>query len=102
MLTTLIVGWAMIPNFPTNEGWRYFVYTMGAITLVMFFCRFALFHLYESPKVRDEGCSLETPRRADAIPVPLVTGPASRGCRNGPWSRPQEPPKDVVDRGDPE
>jgi hypothetical protein len=31
-------------------GWRYLVITMGAMTLAMFFCRFFLFHLYESPK----------------------------------------------------
>ncbi|RHZ74868.1 hypothetical protein CDV55_102561 [Aspergillus turcosus] len=33
-----------------NMGWRYFVLTMGALTMVMFICRFFLFHLYESPK----------------------------------------------------
>jgi hypothetical protein len=33
-----------------NMGWRYFVLTMGALTFVMFICRFFLFHLYESPK----------------------------------------------------
>lgn len=31
-------------------GWRYLVITLGAITFVMFLCRFFLFHLYESPK----------------------------------------------------
>lgn len=31
-------------------GWRYFVLTMGSLTIVMFICRFFLFHLYESPK----------------------------------------------------
>lgn len=31
-------------------GWRYFNFTLGALTLVMFACRFFLFHLYESPK----------------------------------------------------
>jgi hypothetical protein len=31
-------------------GWRYFVLTMGALTILMFICRFFLFHLYESPK----------------------------------------------------
>ncbi|GIJ99210.1 hypothetical protein Aspvir_001340 [Aspergillus viridinutans] len=33
-----------------NMGWRYFVLTMGALTIAMFICRFFLFHLYESPK----------------------------------------------------
>jgi hypothetical protein len=31
-------------------GWRYLTYTLGALTLLMFACRFFLFHLYESPK----------------------------------------------------
>lgn len=31
-------------------GWRYLTITLGAITFVMFICRFFLFHLYESPK----------------------------------------------------
>jgi hypothetical protein len=31
-------------------GWRYLNFTMGAFTLVMFICRFFLFHLFESPK----------------------------------------------------
>lgn len=31
-------------------GWRYLTITLGAITFVMFLCRFFLFHLYESPK----------------------------------------------------
>ena len=33
-----------------NRGWRYFNATLGVLTLFMFFCRFFLFHLYESPK----------------------------------------------------
>ncbi|KAL8888793.1 MAG: hypothetical protein Q9215_003820 [Flavoplaca cf. flavocitrina] len=33
-----------------NMGWRYLNITLGAMTLVMFTCRFFLFHLYESPK----------------------------------------------------
>lgn len=31
-------------------GWRYFTFTLGAITFLMFVARFFLFHLYESPK----------------------------------------------------
>lgn len=31
-------------------GWRYFNITLGTITILMFACRFFLFHLYESPK----------------------------------------------------
>ena len=45
------VAWAFLTNFSSHRGWRYLVYTMGAITLVMFIFRFFLFHLFESPKV---------------------------------------------------
>lgn len=31
-------------------GWRYFTYTLGALTFLMWMCRFFIFHLYESPK----------------------------------------------------
>ena len=31
-------------------GWRYFNIVLGAITFMMFVCRFFFFHLYESPK----------------------------------------------------
>ncbi|PGH04013.1 hypothetical protein AJ80_08597 [Polytolypa hystricis UAMH7299] len=33
-----------------NMGWRYLTITLGAMTMVMFICRFFFFHLYESPK----------------------------------------------------
>lgn len=58
-----LVAWPLIANFscPTtsppspcprseNQGWRYFLYTMGALMLVLFVLRFFVFHLYESPK----------------------------------------------------
>ncbi|KAL2216568.1 major facilitator superfamily domain-containing protein [Thermoascus aurantiacus ATCC 26904] len=65
-----LFAWAFIPNFTCdsdlpschkvsgvpccrkqdNMGWRYLTFTLGALTLVMFICRFFLFHLYESPK----------------------------------------------------
>jgi len=34
----------------SNYGWRYFLYTLGAITLFVFFMRFAVFNFRESPK----------------------------------------------------
>ncbi|KAI1368963.1 membrane transporter [Xylaria arbuscula] len=34
----------------SNMGWRYFLYTLGAITLFVFFLRAAIFQLKESPK----------------------------------------------------
>ena len=33
-----------------NMGWRYFMITIGGLSLVMFFVRFVLFTIYESPK----------------------------------------------------
>ncbi|KAI9933757.1 hypothetical protein ASPWEDRAFT_105998 [Aspergillus wentii DTO 134E9] len=59
-LIASMLAWAYIPNFSCesaagcvkadNWGWRYLVLTLGAITFVMFLCRFLLFTLYESPK----------------------------------------------------
>jgi len=43
-------------------GWRYLILTLGAITFVMFICRFFLFHLYESPKFL-----LSRGRQAEAV-----------------------------------
>ncbi|TFK52666.1 MFS general substrate transporter [Heliocybe sulcata] len=58
-----LVAWPLIANYscPTttppspcprssNEGWRYFLYTMGGLMLVLSILRFFVFHLYESPK----------------------------------------------------
>ncbi|GAB1197043.1 hypothetical protein APSETT444_006324 [Aspergillus pseudonomiae] len=45
-----------------NMGWRYLVLTLGALTFAMFFCRFFLFHLYESPKYL-----LSRGRQAEAV-----------------------------------
>ncbi|KAF2723233.1 MFS general substrate transporter [Polychaeton citri CBS 116435] len=55
-----LIAWPLIANFSCegpenctkadNWGWRYFILTIGAITFLMFVCRFFLFHLYESPK----------------------------------------------------
>ena len=66
-----LVGWAFLINYScdsdapacsavspgeacctkaSNMGWRYFMYTMGALTLFMWILRFFFFRLYESPK----------------------------------------------------
>ncbi|KAI1867655.1 hypothetical protein JX265_007457 [Neoarthrinium moseri] len=37
-------------TYSKNIGWRYFIVTMGAITLLMFIIRFVCFKIYESPK----------------------------------------------------
>jgi hypothetical protein len=34
----------------SNQGWRYLLFTLGAITLAIFFARVALFRFQESPK----------------------------------------------------
>jgi len=62
-LSQVQIAWPLIANFscPTtsppspcprseNQGWRYFLYTMGGFMLVLFVLRFFIFHLYESPK----------------------------------------------------
>lgn len=33
-----------------NWGWRYFMFAMGGMAMIMFACRFVFFTLYESPK----------------------------------------------------
>ncbi|KAL5495861.1 MFS1_1 [Sanghuangporus weigelae] len=56
-----LVAWPLIANFscPTgaevcprseNQGWRYFLFTMGGAMFVLWVIRFFVFHLYESPK----------------------------------------------------
>ncbi|KAF8422835.1 major facilitator superfamily domain-containing protein [Boletus edulis BED1] len=34
----------------SNEGWRYFLYTMGGLMMILWILRFFVFSLYESPK----------------------------------------------------
>ncbi|CCL98516.1 uncharacterized protein FIBRA_00515 [Fibroporia radiculosa] len=55
-----LVAWPLIANYScasaadcpksSNEGWRYFLYAMGGLMMLMFVLRFFVFHLYESPK----------------------------------------------------
>lgn len=47
-----------------NQGWRYFTYTIGALTFLMFACRFFLIRLYESPKFL-----LSRGRQSEAVAV---------------------------------
>ncbi|KAL1302210.1 hypothetical protein AAFC00_002638 [Neodothiora populina] len=60
-LISSLLAWAFIPNFSCdstaatcakadNWGWRYLVLTLGALTFLMFVCRFFIFNLHESPK----------------------------------------------------
>ncbi|KAF3933337.1 hypothetical protein ABW19_dt0202515 [Dactylella cylindrospora] len=55
-----LIAWPLIGNYgcpsaddctkENNWGWRYFVFTMGGLTLILFVIRFFIFNMYESPK----------------------------------------------------
>ncbi|KZT20588.1 hypothetical protein NEOLEDRAFT_838592 [Neolentinus lepideus HHB14362 ss-1] len=49
-LVAPLIAWAFIPNYPANQGWRYFIYCTGAMTFAMFIRRLFLFHLFGTPK----------------------------------------------------
>lgn len=73
-LCSSLFAWYFIANWPADQGWRYFVRTIGIITFVMFLVRFFLFHMFESPKFL-----LSRGRQAEAVAV--VQGIASRNGR---------------------
>ncbi len=55
-----LIAWPILGNLTcvsastctreNNMGWRYFTIAMGGLTLLMFFIRFVLFTIFESPK----------------------------------------------------
>ncbi|KAJ6492679.1 MFS general substrate transporter [Mycena vulgaris] len=54
-----LVAWPLIGNFSctppacsraSNQGWRYFLYAMGGLMILLWAIRFFVFKLYESPK----------------------------------------------------
>ncbi|KAI9167590.1 putative MFS-type transporter [Paramyrothecium foliicola] len=49
-LVSSLFAWFFISRWPIEQGWRYFVATIGLITFAMFVLRFFVFHLFESPK----------------------------------------------------
>ncbi|KAL2148747.1 hypothetical protein VTH82DRAFT_1894 [Thermothelomyces myriococcoides] len=63
-LFSSIFAWFFIANWPVDQGWRYFVRTIGIVTFVMFLIRFFLFHMFESPKFL-----LSRGRQAEAVAV---------------------------------
>ncbi|KAI1344778.1 MFS general substrate transporter [Xylariaceae sp. FL0016] len=63
-LASSIFAWYFITNWPVDEGWRMFIMTIGIVTFVMFLIRFAIFHLFESPKYL-----LSQGRQAEAVAV---------------------------------
>ncbi|PNY27443.1 MFS-type transporter [Tolypocladium capitatum] len=63
-LASSLVAWYFIANWPAEQGWRYFIVTIGIITFVMFVVRFFAFRLFESPKFL-----LNRGRQAEAVAV---------------------------------
>jgi MFS family permease len=49
-LISSLIAWFCITNWPVNQGWRYFLVTIGIITFAMFCIRFFIFRVFESPK----------------------------------------------------
>lgn len=60
-LVASLVAWPLLGDYTCqqtdtnctrskNMGWRYFMITMGGLSMIMFVIRFALFTIYESPK----------------------------------------------------
>ena len=56
-----LIAWPLLAHFTCQEGqkvcmrsenagWRWFVFTMGGLTLIMWAVRFVFFSIYESPK----------------------------------------------------
>ncbi|KAK8056868.1 hypothetical protein PG993_002095 [Apiospora rasikravindrae] len=63
-LASSFVAWYYISHQPIELGWRSFIFAIGIITLIMFFVRFFVFHLFESPKYL-----LSQGRQAEAVAV---------------------------------
>lgn len=49
-LASSLVAWFFIARWPVEQGWRYFIVTIGIATFAMFIVRYFFFHLLESPK----------------------------------------------------
>lgn len=49
-LASSLVAWFFIARWPVEQGWRYFIVTIGIATFAMFIFRFFVFRLLESPK----------------------------------------------------
>jgi MFS family permease len=63
-LVSSLFAWFFIAHWPSDQGWRHFVFTIGIVTLVMFIIRFFIFRLFESPKYL-----LSRGRQAEAVAV---------------------------------
>lgn len=74
-LASSLIAWFFIANWPVEQGWRYFILTIGIATFAMFVFRFFVFHLLESPKFL-----LSKGRQHEAVAV--IHGLAYRnGCK---------------------
>ncbi|OAA69624.1 sugar transporter [Cordyceps fumosorosea ARSEF 2679] len=74
-LVSSLAAWYFIANWPVEQGWRYFIVTIGIATFAMFIVRFFVFHLLESPKFL-----LNKGRQNEAVAV--IHGLAYRnGCK---------------------
>ncbi|TWU79153.1 hypothetical protein ED733_008846 [Metarhizium rileyi] len=49
-LVSSLAAWYFIANFAVDQGWRYFIVSIGVVTFAMFVVRFFIFRLFESPK----------------------------------------------------
>ncbi|CAG9999628.1 unnamed protein product [Clonostachys byssicola] len=49
-LVSSLIAWFFIAQWPAEQGWRYFLVTIGIMTFTMFAIRFFVFRLLESPK----------------------------------------------------
>ncbi|KXJ91019.1 major facilitator superfamily domain-containing protein [Microdochium bolleyi] len=63
-LCSSFLAWYYITHYPVETGWRYFIISIGVITVAMFILRFFFFHLFESPKFL-----LSQGRQAEAVAV---------------------------------
>lgn len=63
-LVSSIFAWYFITRWPVEQGWRYFITTIGLITFGMFLIRYAMFRVFESPKYL-----LSQGRQSEAVAV---------------------------------
>ncbi|KAG5926299.1 hypothetical protein E4U42_003446 [Claviceps africana] len=49
-LISSLAAWYFITMFPAEQGWRYFIVSIGIVTFALFVVRFFIFRLFESPK----------------------------------------------------
>ncbi|KAJ4306227.1 hypothetical protein N0V88_001024 [Collariella sp. IMI 366227] len=73
-LCSSLFAWYFIAHWPADQGWRYFIMTIGLITFTMFLIRVFLFDMLESPKYL-----LSRGRQAEAVAV--VQGIAHKNNR---------------------